>query len=110
VGPIVARVVYQIKGRDADMGCDAFTSHPLVVAGTRGRWHCYGSSNLPNDYNEGLRYIVSGGNAMRMRACMEELLPLILTEIDLNDDSNTGQGKALPSSPNLSPMTRHFPK
>jgi len=81
-GGTIVRRIYQIKGRDADMGAMLLRHILWSLQEHVGDGTATAAVIFQTIYNEGLRYIVSGGNAMRMRACMEELLPLILTEID----------------------------
>ncbi|MFO7167855.1 MAG: chaperonin GroEL [Chloroflexota bacterium] len=80
-GGVIARRVLQVHDRDADMGA-MFLRHVLW------RQHERASDGTATTavvfqsiYNQGIKYIVAGGNAMRLRGHLERALPAVLDEL-----------------------------
>jgi len=80
-GGVIARRIIQIADRDADMGA-MFLRHLL--------WHMHekvgdGTATaavmFQSIYDQGVRYIVAGGNAMQLRRFMETGMRVILDEL-----------------------------
>ena len=80
-GGVIARRIIQLPHRDEDMGA-MFVRHLL--------WHMHekvgdGTATaavlFQSVYNQGLRYIAAGGNAMQLRRCLEACLRVIREEL-----------------------------
>ena len=80
-GGLIARRIVAISDRDADMGA-MFVRHVLwrlhedVGDGT-----VTAAVMLKTIFDEGLKHIAAGGNAMRLREALEALLPSLLDEL-----------------------------
>lgn len=80
-GGVIARRIIELPDRDADMGAMfvrqvLWRVHEQVGDGT-----ATAAVLFQSVYNQGVRYIVSGGNAMQLRCYLEEGLRLILDEL-----------------------------
>lgn len=80
-GGVIVRRILELPDRDADVGA-MFIRHVL--------WHVHeevgdGTATtavlFQSIYNQGVRYIVSGGNAMQLRRYLEEGMQLVLNEL-----------------------------
>jgi chaperonin GroEL len=81
-GGTIARRIIQIPGRDADMGAMflrqmVWRMHEKVGDGT-----ATAAVILQSVYNQGLRYIAAGGNAMALRRALESTLPVLYDEFE----------------------------
>lgn len=81
-GGVIARRVIQLADQDADMGA-MYIRHMLWrVHETAGDGTATAAVLFQIIYNEGLRYIAAGGNAMQLRRHLEEGLRLILEKLN----------------------------
>jgi chaperonin GroEL len=92
-GAVIARRVVQLRGREADMGAMYLRQflwqlHENVGDGT-------GSAAVLFQaiFNHGIRYIVAGGNAARLRHYLEQGARLILDQLVLATSQVSGRGK-----------------
>jgi chaperonin GroEL len=81
-GGLIARRIIELPDRDEDMAAMLVRSmivrqHELVGDGTT-----TAAVLLEAIFNEGLRYIVAGGNAMQLRRHLEGAIPLMLSALD----------------------------
>jgi len=81
-GAIIARRIFQLEDREEDMGAmylrqDLWKMHETVGDGT-----ATAAVMFQKIFNEGLRYIVAGGNAMRLRYYLGEAAKIIHEELD----------------------------
>src|SRR5262245_50772484 len=81
-GGLIARRVIQLADRDADMGAMYIRQMIWHVHETVGDGTATAAVLFQIIYNEGLRYIAAGGNAMLMRRHLEEGLKLILEHLN----------------------------
>jgi chaperonin GroEL len=81
-GGLIARRIIALPDRNEDMGA-MFLRHSL--------WHQYEQSGdgtataaviFQSVFNEGVRYITAGGNAMLLRNALEKSLPLVVHELE----------------------------
>ncbi len=80
-GAVIARRIIQLPDRDEDMGA-MYLRHVLwTLHETAGDGTATAAVIFHTIYKEGLLYIVNGGNALRLRACLEKAVPLILGEL-----------------------------
>jgi len=80
-GGIIARRIIQIPNRDEDMGA-MFVRHMLWRLHEKiGDGAATAAVIFQSIYNQGLRYLVSGGNAMRLRHYLEAGLRVALDEL-----------------------------
>jgi len=80
-GGVIARRIVELPDRDADIGA-MFVRHVLwQVHEQVGDGTATTGVLLQSIYNQGVRYIVSGGNAMSLRRYLEEGMRLILDEL-----------------------------
>jgi chaperonin GroEL len=80
-GGLIARRVIQLADRDADMGAMVIRQMLWRVHETVGDGTATAAVLFQIIYNEGLRYIAAGGNAMLLRRYLEEGLKLILDRL-----------------------------
>jgi chaperonin GroEL len=81
-GGVIARRVIQLADRDADMGA-MYIRHMLWrVHETVGDGTATAAVLFQIIYNEGLRYIAAGGNAMQLRRHLETGMQLILEKLN----------------------------
>ena len=81
-GGTIARRVIQIAGRDADVGAMLVRHMLWRLREEVGDGTATAAVLFDTVYDEGLRYLASGGNAMRLRTYLEEGLRVILGELD----------------------------
>ena len=81
-GGTIARRVIQIRGRDADVGAMLARNLLWSVREEVGDGTATAAVLFRSAYAEGLRYLTSGGNAMRLRHYLELGMRDILTELD----------------------------
>lgn len=80
-GGVIARRIIQLADRDADMGA-MLARHLLCHLHERyGDGTATAAVLLQSVYDAGVRYLASGGNAMRLRHYLEEGAQLILDEL-----------------------------
>jgi len=80
-GGVIARRIIQLPNRDEDMGA-MFVRHLLWRLHEKvGDGTATAAVMFQSIYNQGLRYIVAGGNAMRLRHYLEAGLRAILDEL-----------------------------
>lgn len=81
-GGLIARRIIALTNRDADMGA-MFVRHVLwKLREEVGDGTATAAVMLKSIYDEGLKYIMAGGNAMLLREGLESLLPGLLKELD----------------------------
>ncbi len=81
-GGVIARRMIELPNRDEDMGAMLVRSmivrqHEAIGDGTATVAVLFEAI-----FNAGLRYIAAGGNAMRLRRCLEGAVPLLLKALD----------------------------
>lgn len=81
-GGTIARRIIQIRGRDADVGAMLVRNVLWSLREDVGDGTATAAVLFRSVYEEGLRYLTSGGNAMRLRVHLERGLREILDEID----------------------------
>jgi len=80
-GGVIARRIIQLPNRDEDMGA-MFIRHLLWRLHERvGDGTATAAVLFQSVYNQGVRYVVSGGNAIQLRRYLEEGMQLILSEL-----------------------------
>ncbi len=80
-GATIARRIIQLPDRDADMGA-MYIRHVLMhVHEQAGDGTATAAVLLQSVYNQGVRYIVAGGNPMGLRRYLEQGTRAILTEL-----------------------------
>ena len=80
-GGVIARRIIELPDRDADMGAMFVRQVLWRVHEQAGDGTATTAVLFQSVYNQGVRYIVSGGNAMQLRCYLEEGLRLILDEL-----------------------------
>jgi chaperonin GroEL len=81
-GAIIARRIIQIKHRGRDIGA-MFVRHMLwELHETAGDGTATAAVLFQTLFNQGVRYVVDGGNAMRLRYHLEALTPMLLEKIE----------------------------
>ena len=81
-GGTIARRIIQIQGRNADVGA-MFLRHMLwKLQEKAGDGTATAAVIFHALFTRGVRYIVAGGNSMRLRTYLEEGLRLVLEELD----------------------------
>ncbi|MGC9347106.1 MAG: chaperonin GroEL [Anaerolineae bacterium] len=83
-GGTIARRIIQIRGRDKDVGAMIARQVLWAVREEVGDGTATAAVILQTAYAEGVRYLASGGNAMRLRVFLEQGLREILDELDQN--------------------------
>jgi chaperonin GroEL len=83
-GGTIARRIIQIPGRDKDVGAMIARQVLWAVREEVGDGTATAAVILQTVYAEGVRYLTSGGNAMRLRVYLEQGLREILDELDQN--------------------------
>ncbi|MGC9523370.1 MAG: chaperonin GroEL [Anaerolineae bacterium] len=81
-GGTIARRIIQIRGRDADVGAMLVRNVLWSLREDAGDGTATAAVLFRSVYEEGLRYLTSGGNAMRLRVHLERGLREILDELD----------------------------
>jgi chaperonin GroEL len=80
-GGTIARRIIQLPGRDEDVGA-MYIRHVLWKLHERvGDGTATAAVIFKEVYNQGLRYLASGGNAMRLRRYLEEGMKIISNEL-----------------------------
>ena len=80
-GAVIARRIIQLPDRDEDMGAMYLRQLLWTLYENAGDGTATAALMFHTIYKEGLRYIVSGGNAMRLRENLEKTTPLLLNEL-----------------------------
>ena len=81
-GGLIARRIIEISGADADVGAMFVRQMLWRLHETVGDGTATAAVLFQTIYNEGLRYLAAGGNAMLLRRHLESGLRLILTELE----------------------------
>ena len=81
-GAVIARRMIQLPDRDEDMGAMYLRQLLWALYENAGDGTATAALVFHTIYEEGLRYIVSGGNAMRLREKLEKIIPLIQSELE----------------------------
>ncbi len=81
-GGTIARRIIQIRGRDADVGAMLLRQMLWSLREEVGDGTATAAVMFEAAYREGVRYLTSGGDAMRLRTCLERGLREILSELD----------------------------
>jgi chaperonin GroEL len=81
-GAVIARRIIQLANRDEDMGAMYLRQLLWKMHETVGDGTATAAVMFQTIYNEGLRYIAAGGNAMRLRFHLEAASKIILEELD----------------------------
>jgi chaperonin GroEL len=81
-GGTIARRIIQIKGRDADVGAMLARNLLWSLREEVGDGTATAAVLFRSVYAEGLRYLASGGNPMRLRSHLERGMRDILAELD----------------------------
>jgi len=81
-GGIIARRIIQLSNREEDMGAMYLRQVLWKMHETIGDGAATAAVMFQTIYNEGLRYIVAGGSAMRLRQHLEAASQVILEELD----------------------------
>ncbi|HSH77689.1 MAG TPA: TCP-1/cpn60 chaperonin family protein [Herpetosiphonaceae bacterium] len=89
---VIARRIIQLADRDADMGAMLVRHLLWQLHEQAGDGTATAAVIFQTVYNRGLRYLVSGGNAMQLRRCLERGMCEILDE--LNRQTLRVEGKA----------------
>ena len=80
-GGIIARRIIQIADRDADMGAMFVREFLCHLHDQVGDGTATAAVLFQAVYNQGIHYLASGGNAMRLREYLEKGLPIILDHL-----------------------------
>jgi chaperonin GroEL len=80
-GGTIARRIIEIHGRDADVGAMLMRQVLWTLREEVGDGTATAAVLFRAVYAEGVRYLASGGNAMRLRTYLEQALPEILDEL-----------------------------
>ena len=90
-GGTIARRIIQIPGRDADVGAMLIRNLLWTLREEVGDGTATAAVLFRSVYAEGLRYLASGGNAMRLRTHLERAMRDILAELDGMTTRVTGE-------------------
>ena len=80
-GGLIARRIIQLTNRDEDMGAMYLRQVLWNMHETAGDGTATAAIMFQTIFNEGVRYITSGGNAMRLRLFLESAAQVILNEL-----------------------------
>ena len=80
-GGIIAKRIIQIADRDADMGAMFVREFLCHLHDQVGDGTATAAVLFQAVYNQGIHYLASGGNAMRLREYLEKGLPIILDHL-----------------------------
>ncbi len=81
-GGTIARRIIQIQNRDEDMGAMFLRNVLWELHEKAGDGTATAAVIFQSIFNQGIRYILAGGNAMRLRIFLEEAGKLVLDEIE----------------------------
>ncbi len=81
-GAIIARRIIQLPHRDEDMGAMYLRQVLWSLHEKAGDGTATAAVMFQTIFNEGLRYVVAGGNAMRMREHLETAGDLVMAELE----------------------------
>jgi chaperonin GroEL len=81
-GGTIARRIIQIPGRNSDVGAMLVRQLLWTLREEVGDGTATAAILFQAVYEEGVRYLASGGNAMRLRTYLEQALPEILDELE----------------------------
>ncbi len=86
----IARHIIQLQDPDADIGAMLVRDLLWRLQQQVGDGTATAAVILQRIYNEGVRYLTAGGNAMQLKSYLEQGMRLILAAID--DSYRTGPG------------------
>jgi chaperonin GroEL len=81
-GGVIARRIIQLQNRDEDMGCMFLRNVLWEQQEKVGDGTATCAVIFQSIFNQGVRYIAAGGNAMRLRIFLEEAARQVLNEIE----------------------------
>lgn len=81
-GGVIARRIIELPNGDEDMGAMLIRAVICAQQDAIGDGTATVAVLFQAIYNQGLRYIAAGGNAMRLRYHLDKALPLVLDELD----------------------------
>ncbi|MCY4018935.1 MAG: hypothetical protein OXG39_05975 [Chloroflexi bacterium] len=81
-GGLIARRISDLPDRDADMGAMLLRQMLWQLYEDCGDGTATAAVIFQSVYNEGLKYIAAGGNAMRLRQCLDECLAIALDSLE----------------------------
>jgi chaperonin GroEL len=81
-GGVIAKRIVQLPDRNADMGAMLARDMLWDLHQRYGDGAATAAVLLKSIYNEGVKYLASGGNAMMLRRALEEGLTLVLAELE----------------------------
>ena len=81
-GGLIARRISDLPDRDADMGAMLLRQMLWQLYEDCGDGTATAAVIFQSVYNEGLKYIAAGGNAMRLRQCLDECLDVALDSLE----------------------------
>lgn len=81
-GGVIARRIIELENRDEDMGAMLVRSMLVRQQERVGDGTATTAVLFEAIYNAGIRYLAAGGNAMRLRHHLENLVPLVLAELE----------------------------
>ncbi len=80
-GGLIARRISDLPDRDADMGAMLLRQMLWQLYEECGDGAATAAVIFQSIYNDGLKYLVAGGNAMRLRQCLAECLDIVLAAL-----------------------------
>jgi chaperonin GroEL len=92
-GAVIARRIIQLAEKDADMGAMFLRQVLWRIHEEVGDGTVTAAVLFQSIYDQGVRYISAGGNAMRLRGFLEEGMRIILAELDRQTIRITGKDR-----------------
>ncbi len=80
-GALIARRIIQLPDRDEDMGAMYLRQLLWAMHESVGDGTATAALIFHTIYKEGLRYVITGGDAMRLRGCLDAAVPLTLDQL-----------------------------
>lgn len=90
-GGVIARRIIELANSDEDMGAMLLRAVICRQQDVVGDGTATAAVLLQAIYNQGLRYMAAGGNAMRLRHHLEAALPIVIAELDRQTFTIEGQ-------------------
>ncbi len=81
-GALIARRIIQLPDRDEDMGAMYLRQLLWAMYESVGDGTATAAVIFHTIYKEGLRYVITGGDAMRLRGCLDAAVPLMLGQLN----------------------------
>ncbi len=81
-GGLIARRISSLPDRDADMGAMLLRQMLWQLYEDCGDGTATAAVMFQSIYNDGLKYLAAGGNAMRLRGCLQAYADLVLNRLD----------------------------